>query len=99
MTRMLFVGYCYDVRSERRLCDEVHLNLGYRWFYRLSLDGDVPDHFTFSKNRHGRFRDDPRSAMTRAASDRQHDIRAVILSLAFPRNCEPPNSGVVPGAG
>ena len=57
MIRMLIVGYCYGVRSERRLCEEVHLNLAYRWFCRLGLDGDVPDHSTFSKNRHGRFRD------------------------------------------
>jgi transposase len=57
MIRMLLVGYCYGVRSERRLCEEVHLNLAYRWFCRLSLDADVPDHSTFSKNRHGRFRD------------------------------------------
>jgi transposase len=57
MIRMLLVGYCYGIRSERRLCDEVHLNLAYRWFCRLGLDGDVPDHSTFSKNRHGRFRD------------------------------------------
>ena len=54
---MLLVGCCYSIRSERRLCDEVHLNLAYRWFCRLGLDGDVPDHSTFSKNRHGRFRD------------------------------------------
>jgi hypothetical protein len=32
MIRMLIVGYCFGLRSERRLCDEVHLNLGYRWF-------------------------------------------------------------------
>jgi transposase len=57
MIRMLLVGYCYGIRSERRLCDEVHLNLAYRWFCRLGLDGDVPDHSTFSKNCHGRFRD------------------------------------------
>jgi hypothetical protein len=44
-------------RSERRLCEEVHLNLWYRWFCRLGLDGGVPDHSTFSKTRHGRFRD------------------------------------------
>jgi len=48
---------CYGIRSERRLCEEVHLNLAYRWFCRLGLDGEVPDHSTFSKNRHGRFRD------------------------------------------
>jgi len=57
MMRMLIVGYCFGVRSERRLCDEVHLNLAYRWFCRLGLDGDVPDHSTSSKNRHGRFRE------------------------------------------
>lgn len=56
MIRMLIVGYCYGIRSERRLCDEVHLNLAYRWFCRLGLEDAVPDHSTFSKNRHGRFR-------------------------------------------
>src|SRR5437763_11475642 len=57
MIRMLIVGYCFGIRSERRLCEEVHLNLAYRWFCRLGLDGAVPDHSTFSKNRHGRFRE------------------------------------------
>ena len=57
MIRMLIIGYCFGIRSERRLCEEVHLNLAYRWFCRLGLDGDVPNHSTFSKNRHGRFRD------------------------------------------
>ena len=56
MIRMLIVGYCFAVRSERRLCEEVHLNLAYRWFCGLGLDGRVPDHSTFSRNRHGRFR-------------------------------------------
>src|SRR5215475_7851976 len=57
LIRMLIVGYCFGIRSERRLCDEVHLNLAYRWFCGLGLEGEVPDHSTFSKNRHGRFRD------------------------------------------
>jgi transposase len=57
MIRMLVVGYCYGIRSERRLCEEVHLNLAYRWFCRLSLEDVVPNHSTFSKNRHGRFRE------------------------------------------
>src|SRR5881227_1480299 len=57
LIRMLIVGYCFGIRSERRLCEEVHLNLAYRWFCRLGLDGSVPDHSTFSKNRHGRFRE------------------------------------------
>ncbi len=54
---MLLVGYLYGVRSERRFCEDVDLNLAYRWFCRLGLDGRVPDHSTFIKNRHGRFRD------------------------------------------
>ena len=57
MIRMLIVGYCYGIRSERRLCEEVDLHLAYRWFCRLDLDDQVPDHSTFSVNRHGRFRD------------------------------------------
>jgi transposase len=57
MIRMLIVGYCMGIRSERRLCEEVHLNLAYRWFCRLDLTDPIPDHSTFSKNRHGRFRD------------------------------------------
>jgi transposase len=57
MVRMLIAGYCMGIRSERRLCEEVHLNLAYRWFCRLGLDDKVPDHSTFSKNRHGRFRE------------------------------------------
>jgi hypothetical protein len=46
MIRMRLIGYCFGIRSERRLCEEVHLNLAYRWFCRLGLgrDGDVPDH-------------------------------------------------------
>ena len=57
MIRMLVIGYCFGIRSERRLCEEVHLNLAYRWFCRLSLENSVPDHSTFSKNRNGRFRE------------------------------------------
>src|SRR5271169_5198130 len=57
MLRMLIVGYCFGIRSERRLCEEVELHLAYRWFCRLDLDDAVPDHSTFSVNRHGRFRD------------------------------------------
>jgi transposase len=57
MVRMLIVGYSFGIRSERRLCDEVHFNLAYRWFCRLGLEDAVPDHSTFSTNRHGRFRE------------------------------------------
>src|SRR5262245_16526372 len=48
MIRMLIVGYCYGIRFERRLCDEVELHLAYRWFCWLDLDASVPALFTFS---------------------------------------------------
>ena len=57
LIRMLLIGYCFGIRSERRLCEEVHLNLAYRWFCRLDLTDNIPDHSSFSKNRHGRFRE------------------------------------------
>jgi transposase len=57
MIRMLLVGYCFGIRSERRLCQEVDLNLAYRWFCGLGLEGRVPDHSAFSRARHGRFRE------------------------------------------
>ena len=50
MIRLLIVGYSYSIRSERRLCEEVNLNLAYRWFCGLGLNGAVPDHSTLSKN-------------------------------------------------
>ncbi len=57
MIRMLIVGYCYGIRHERRLCQEVELHLAYRWFCKLDVDQTVPHHSTFSANRLGRFRD------------------------------------------
>jgi transposase len=55
LIRMMVIGYLYGITSERRLCDEVQLNLAYRWFCGLSLEDKVPDHSTFTKNRYGRF--------------------------------------------
>ena len=57
MIRMLIVGYCYGIRSERKLCQEVELHLAYRWFCKLDLDDEIPHHSTFSENRLGRFRE------------------------------------------
>lgn len=57
MLRMLIVGYCHGIRSERKLREEVELHLAYRWFRRLALDDKTPNHSMFSVNRHGRFRE------------------------------------------
>ena len=78
MIRMLIVGYCYGIRFERRLCEEVELHLAYRWFCRLDLDDKVPDHSTFSVNRHGRFRD---------SNILRHVFEAVVLSVHERRSC------------
>jgi len=112
MMRMLIVGYCFGIRSERRLCDEVHLNLAYRWFCRLGLDGDVPDHSTFSKNRHGLSRERSPSQVVRDRGRalhqgkdrgrrglrrrRQHD-HGRRLSPARRRQGRGPRSDVEPG--
>jgi transposase len=55
MVRMILVGYLYGITSERTLCSETRMHLGYRWFAKLNMNDTVPDHSTFSKNRHGRF--------------------------------------------
>ena len=57
LIRMHLVGYCFGIRSERKLCEQVGLHLAYRWFCRLDLDEKVPHHSTFSENRLNRFRE------------------------------------------
>ena len=57
LIRMLIVGYCFGIRSERRLCEEVHLNLAYRWFCKLGIEDAIPDHSAFSRARNERFRE------------------------------------------
>ena len=56
LLRLLLLGYLYGISSERRLLEEVRMHLAYRWFTRLGFEQEIPDHSTFSKNRHGRFR-------------------------------------------
>ncbi len=57
MIRMLIIGDRFGIRSERRRCEAVHLNFAYRWCCRWGLEDQGPDHSTFSKHRHGRFRE------------------------------------------
>jgi transposase len=57
MIRMLLIGYVFVLRSERRLCSEVQVNLAYRWFCKLSVEDTIPDHSVFSRARHERFRE------------------------------------------
>jgi transposase len=57
MIRMLIVGYVFAIRSERRLCEEVQVNLAYRWFCGLGIEDHIPNHSVFSRARHERFRE------------------------------------------
>src|SRR5205807_1664456 len=62
--------YCFGIRSERKLCEEVRLHLAYRWFCRLDLNDAVPHHSTFSENRLNRFRE----------SDMRHIFERVVMA-------------------
>ena len=57
MIRMLIVGYVFAIRSERRICAEVQVNLAYRWFCKLGIEDKVPDHSVFCRARNERFRE------------------------------------------
>ena len=57
MIRMLVVGYVFAIRSERRICAEVQVNLAYRWFCKLGIEDSIPDHSVFCRARHERFRE------------------------------------------
>jgi transposase len=57
MIRMLLIGYVFAIRSERRICAEVRVNLAYRWLCGLGIEDPIPDHSVFSRARHERFRE------------------------------------------
>jgi len=57
LIKMLLIGYLFGITSERKLCEEVSMHIGYRWFIGLDMNDKVPDHSSFSKNRHGRFKE------------------------------------------
>jgi transposase len=57
LLRILLIGYLYGITSERKLVEELRMHLAWRWFTGLGFDEEVPHHSTFSKNRHGRFRE------------------------------------------
>src|SRR5258706_13038660 len=57
MMRMLLVGYVFAIRSERRICAEIQVNLAYRWFCKLGIEDKIPDHSVSCRARHERFRE------------------------------------------
>ena len=87
MVRMLLIGYCYSIRSERRLCREVELNLVYRWFCRLGLEDKVPHH-------HSTFR-----SIVTAAVERRISNRDETFGNGHPRGVAAPEAGNNAAAG
>jgi transposase len=57
MIRMLVRGYVFAIRSERALCRDVQVNFACPWFCGLSIEDKIPDHSTFSRACHERFRE------------------------------------------
>ena len=57
LLRILLIGYLYGITSERKLVEELRMQLAWRWFTGLGFDQEIPHHSTFSKNRHGRFQE------------------------------------------
>src|SRR6185312_15088641 len=57
MLRMLLIGYIFAIRSERRICAEIQVNLAYRWFCKLGIEDRIPDHSVFCRARNERFRE------------------------------------------
>ena len=55
LVKYLLVGYLYGIESERRIEQEIQVNMAYRWFLRLDIGERVPDHSTISQNRRRRF--------------------------------------------
>jgi transposase len=57
LLRILLIGYLYGITGEPKLVEELRLHQAWRWFTGLGFDQEMPHHFTFSKNRHGRFQE------------------------------------------
>jgi transposase len=85
MIRMLLVGYIYGIRSERRLVEEVHLNLAYRWFCGLGLKGEVPERSSFSKPGMAASATAPHSGWCSKASCKPACVRAWSAARPSPR--------------
>jgi transposase len=83
MIRMLIVGYVFAIRSERRICAEVQVNLAYRWFCKLGIEDKIPDHSVFCRARLERFRES--DALRRVTGERRRrDARSANATSPTP---------------
>jgi transposase len=73
--RILLIGYRYGVTRERRLVEELRRHRAWRWFTGLSFDQEIPQHWTFSKNWHGRFHESKLFEQWREAAEVHDTLR------------------------
>ena len=87
MIRMLIVGYVFAIRSERRICAEMQVNLAYRWFCKLGIEDSIPDHSVFCRARHERFRENDalRRVLSRLSVGSIRPARSALVSLHLSR--------------
>ena len=55
LIKFLLIGFLYGINSERRISEEIQVNMAYRWFLGLDIMDKVPDHSTISQTRRRRF--------------------------------------------
>ena len=48
--KMIFINYTFGINSMRKTCEEIKVNLAYRWFLGIALDEEVPNYSTWSQN-------------------------------------------------
>ena len=61
--KMIFINYTFGINSMRKTCEEIKVNIAYRWFLGISIYEDVPNYSTWSKNYQRRYKD--RKSLTR----------------------------------
>lgn len=55
--KMLFINYTFGINSMRKTCEEIKVNMAYRWFLGISVYEEVPNYSTWSKNYQRRYKD------------------------------------------
>ena len=55
--KMLIINIVFGINSMRKTCQEIEVNLAYRWFLGLSIDEKIPNFSTWSQNYIRRYKD------------------------------------------
>ena len=55
--KMLFINYSFGINSMRKTCEEIKVNVAYRWFLGIDIHESVPNFSTWSQNYIRRYKD------------------------------------------